>query len=70
VGPDRLQALALELGLGEAAALRTDVTDAGHARALVPRVDEVQSDLDAMINTAGLMPRSPLAILFRPTNQE
>jgi NADP-dependent 3-hydroxy acid dehydrogenase YdfG len=58
---ERLLALAQDLGLGESAVLRTDVTDAGQVRALTNRAVEAHGRLDVMINNAGLMPHSPLA---------
>lgn len=57
---DRLQALAQELGLPEAAAVRTDVTDQAQVQELVSRAVELHGRIDVLLNNAGLMPHSPL----------
>jgi len=57
---DRLQALAAELGLGEDAAVQTDVTDAAQVKTLVDRAVALHGRIDVLINNAGLMPHSPL----------
>jgi NADP-dependent 3-hydroxy acid dehydrogenase YdfG len=57
---ERLQALARELGLGEAAAVQTDVTDVGQVRRLVEHSVQTYGRIDVLINNAGLMPQSPL----------
>jgi NADP-dependent 3-hydroxy acid dehydrogenase YdfG len=57
---DRLTALARDLGLGEAAAMQTDVTDAGQVRRLVDHAVAAYGRIDVLINNAGLMPQSPL----------
>ncbi len=60
---DRLQALAKELGLGEASVLPTDVTDLEQVQALVARAVETHGRIDVMLNNAGVMPLSPLEML-------
>lgn len=57
---DRLGALAEELGLGEGAVLRTDVTDHAQVKALVDHAVRIHGRIDVMLNNAGLMPQSPL----------
>jgi len=57
---DRLTALAAELGLGENAAVETDVTNAAQVQALVDHAVAAHGRIDVMINNAGLMPHSPL----------
>ena len=57
---DRLQAVARELGLGDAAALKTDVTRREQVKALVDHAVGLHGRVDVMINNAGLMPHSPL----------
>ncbi len=57
---DRLQVLAGELGLGAAAAVATDVTDAAQVKALVDGAVAAHGRIDVMLNNAGLMPHSPL----------
>lgn len=60
---DRLQALAKELGLGDEAVLRTDVTDLVSVQALVARAVETHGRIDVMLNNAGVMPLAPLELL-------
>ena len=57
---DRLRALATELGLGEDAAVRTNVTSCDEVRLLVDHAVELHGRLNVIINNAGLMPSSPL----------
>jgi len=57
---ERLTALAAELGLGENAAVETDVTNAAQVQALVDHAVAARGRIDVMINNAGLMPHSPL----------
>ena len=57
---DRLKALAAELGLGDGAAVETDVTDVAQVKALVDRAVALHGRVDVMLNNAGLMPQSPL----------
>jgi len=57
---ERMQALAKELGLGEDAVVRTDVTKVDEVRALVDQAVRAHGRIDVMINNAGLMPVSPL----------
>ena len=57
---DRLCALAAELKLVEAAAVATDVTDAGQVKALVDGAVAIHGRIDVILNNAGLMPHSPL----------
>jgi NADP-dependent 3-hydroxy acid dehydrogenase YdfG len=57
---DRLTALALELGLGEGAAVQTDVTDREQVRRLVDAAVAAHGRIDVIVNNAGLMPHSPL----------
>ena len=60
---DRLQALAKELGLGDEAVVRTDVTDLVSVQALVARAVEAHGRIDVMLNNAGVMPLAPLEML-------
>lgn len=57
---ERLQALAEELSLGEAAAVRTDVTQYEQVKRLVDHAVQTYGRIDVIINNAGLMPHSPL----------
>lgn len=57
---DRLQALAAELGLGEQAVLKTDVTDRAQVQRLVDHAVAAHGRIDVLINNAGLMPSSML----------
>src|SRR5271165_7308261 len=57
---DRLTALAEELGLGDGAAVETDVTNAAQVQALVDHAVALHGRIDVLINNAGLMPHSPL----------
>jgi len=57
---DRLKALAKELGLGEGAAIETDVTDKDAVRRLVDAAVAAHGRIDVIVNNAGLMPHSPL----------
>jgi NADP-dependent 3-hydroxy acid dehydrogenase YdfG len=57
---DRLRALAKELGLGDGAAVATDVTRIDDVRALVDGAVSKFGRIDVMINNAGLMPHSLL----------
>lgn len=57
---DRLQALARELGLGEDAAVKTDVTRAPEVKALVEAAVSRHGRVDVMLNNAGVMPHSLL----------
>lgn len=57
---DRLQALAGELKLGGAAAVRTDVTDRAQVKALVDAAVAAHGRIDVILNNAGLMPQSLL----------
>jgi len=57
---DRLQALAKELGLGDGAAVKTDVTRADEVKALVDGAVAKHGRIDVLINNAGLMPHSLL----------
>lgn len=57
---DRLRALSGELGLGDAAAVRTDVTSFDQVRHLVDHAVATHGRIDVMLNNAGLMPHSPL----------
>lgn len=57
---DRLQALAGELGLGEQAVLKTDVTDRAQVQRLVDHAVATHGRIDVLINNAGLMPSSML----------
>jgi NADP-dependent 3-hydroxy acid dehydrogenase YdfG len=57
---DRLQALAKELKLGEAAVVKTDVTKRAEVEALIERAVKGHGRIDVIINNAGLMPSSYL----------
>jgi NADP-dependent 3-hydroxy acid dehydrogenase YdfG len=57
---DRLQALAVELGLRTEAAVRTDVTDREQVRRLVDQAVAMHGRIDVIVNNAGLMPHSLL----------
>jgi NADP-dependent 3-hydroxy acid dehydrogenase YdfG len=60
---DRLRSLARELNLGDAAAIKTDVTDRAQVQQLINRAREMHGRVDVMINNAGLMPQSLLESL-------
>ena len=60
---DRLQALAIELGLGDESFVQTDVTDPAQVQALVARAVETYGRIDVLLNNAGVMPLSPLELL-------
>lgn len=57
---DRLQALADELGLGDAAAVETDVSDFDQVKRLVDHAVATHGRIDVILNNAGLMPHSLL----------
>ena len=57
---DRLEALAKELGLPEASAVETDVTDPAQVKHLVDMAVAAHGRIDVILNNAGLMPHSPL----------
>jgi NADP-dependent 3-hydroxy acid dehydrogenase YdfG len=57
---DRLRALASELGLGDAAAVETDVTSVEQVRHLVDHAVATHGRIDVILNNAGLMPHSLL----------
>ena len=57
---DRLQALAKELGLPDAAVVQTDVTKVAEVQALVDAAVKLHGRIDVILNNAGLMPNSPL----------
>lgn len=57
---DRLESIAVELGLDARAILRTDVTERSQVQALVDRAIELYGRIDVIINNAGLMPSSML----------
>ena len=57
---ERLEAVAEEIGLGEDAIVKTDVTDREQVKALVDRAAGLHGRVDVMLNNAGLMPLSPL----------
>ncbi len=57
---DRLEALAAELGVGNEAVVRTDVTDPAQVKALVDHAVASHGRIDVILNNAGLMPQSPL----------
>ena len=59
----RLQALAKELSLGEAAIMATDVTDRTQVKRLVDQAIDLHGRIDVLINNAGLMPSSRLELL-------
>jgi NAD(P)-dependent dehydrogenase (short-subunit alcohol dehydrogenase family) len=61
---ERIEALARELtGKGrKALALRTDVTDAAQVKKLVDAAVEAYGRIDVILNNAGLMPHSMLAM--------
>jgi NADP-dependent 3-hydroxy acid dehydrogenase YdfG len=60
---DRLQALARELGAGNATAFQVDVTDRARVQAFVEHAIQTFGRIDVMINNAGLMPLAPLELL-------
>ncbi|WP_416772686.1 SDR family oxidoreductase [Pseudomonas sp. RHF3.3-3] len=57
---DRLQALAADLGLGEEAIVKTDVTRLADVQRLVDQALALHGRVDVLINNAGLMPSSML----------
>ena len=57
---DRLQALAAELGLGDAAAVQTDVRSFEQVKHLVDHAVATHGRIDVILNNAGLMPHSLL----------
>lgn len=57
---DRLQALASELGLGDGAAVQTDVSDFEQVKNLVDHAVAIHGRIDVILNNAGLMPHSLL----------
>ena len=57
---DRLQTLAAELGLGDDAAVRTDVSDFDQVKHLVDHAVAAHGRIDVILNNAGLMPHSLL----------
>jgi Short-chain alcohol dehydrogenase of unknown specificity len=57
---NRLRELADELGLGEDAAVETDVTDREQIKALIDGAVAAHGRIDVLLNNAGLMPQSLL----------
>ncbi|MGF6975556.1 NADP-dependent 3-hydroxy acid dehydrogenase YdfG [Paraburkholderia sp. JPY465] len=57
---DRLQALAHELGLGDDATVKVDVTDRKQVEALIAHAVKKHGRVDMLLNNAGLMPSSML----------
>ncbi len=57
---DRLQALAAELGLADAAAVQTDVSNFEQVKNLVDHAVATHGRIDVILNNAGLMPHSLL----------
>ncbi len=57
---DRLQALAQELGLGDDATVKVDVTDRTQVEALIAHTLKQHGRVDVLLNNAGLMPSSML----------
>lgn len=57
---DRLKALANELGLGDKAAVETDVAEYDQVKRLVDHAVTTHGRVDVVLNNAGLMPLSPL----------
>lgn len=60
---DRLEALAKELGLGDAAVFKVDVTDRDQVKAFVDHAVKTHGKIDVMINNAGIMPLAPLEMM-------
>ncbi|MGF6976055.1 NADP-dependent 3-hydroxy acid dehydrogenase YdfG [Paraburkholderia sp. JPY465] len=60
---DRLQALAHELGLGDDATVKVDVTDRKQVEVLIAHAVKVHGRVDVLLNNAGLMPSSMLESL-------
>lgn len=57
---DRLQDLAHELGLGDDATVKVDVTDRSEIEALIAHAVKKHGRVDVLLNNAGLMPSSML----------
>src|SRR3954467_9241484 len=57
---DRLQALAAELSLGDAAAVQMAVTQRERVKRLIDQAVNSHGRIDVLLNNAGLMPHSPL----------
>lgn len=67
---DRLEALAQELGLGEDAVFKVDVSDREQVKAFVDHAVKTNGRIDVMINNAGIMPLAPLELMrFDEWNQ-
>jgi NADP-dependent 3-hydroxy acid dehydrogenase YdfG len=57
---DRLQALAVDIGMSAGAAIQTDVTDREQVKVLVDYAVKTHGRIDVIVNNAGLMPHSLL----------